>query len=342
MGHRLGELAERLGGRVEGDSSFEVRGVSTLEAAGPADLGFVTHGRYRRQAAASRAGALLVPTVAAGVEGKSLLVVEDAYYGLARLLELFHPESPPEAGIHPTAVVASGVVIDPTATVGPYVVVGEGSRIGPSAVLEAHVVVGRDCTVGERAHLHPHVTLYARSEIGAGAVLHAGSVVGSDGFGFAQHEGHHYKVPQVGRAVLEAEVELGANSTVDRALLDETRIGAGSKVDNLVQIGHNVRIGRGCLLISQSGVAGSTKLGDGVILAGQVGVSGHLELGDGVRVAAKSAVFKDVAAGRQVAGIPAVEAGAWRRRQVALGRLEDLRKRLGALERALEREDESE
>lgn len=342
MGHRLGDLAERLEGRVEGDPSFEVEAVRTLEAAGPLDLAFVAHRRYRRKAAASDAGALLVPAVEAAAPGKSLLIVDEVYFALARLLEIFHPQSPREPGVHPTAIVEPGAEVDAAATIGPYAVVGSGSRVAGRAVLEAHVVVGRDCVVGEGAWLYPHVTLYDRTVIGAGSVLHAGAVVGSDGFGYAQHGGRHHKIPQVGRAVVEDEVELGANTTVDRALLDETRVGAGSKVDNLVQIGHNVRIGRGCLLISQSGIAGSTRLGDGVILAGQAGVGGHLELGDGVRVAAKSAVFKDVEAGRQVAGIPAVDADAWRRQQATLARLDDLRKRLRAIERILEREADRE
>ena len=208
-------------------------------------------------------------------------------------------------------------------------------RIEAGAVLHSHVVVGRDCIVGAGAVLHPRVVLYDGVEVGARCILHAGVVLGSDGFGYAYHDGAHQKLRHVGRTVVEADVEIGANTTVDRALLEETRIGAGSKIDNLVQVGHNVRLGPGCVLVAQAGISGSTRLGAGVIMAGQSGLSGHLELGDGVRVAAKTAVFKSVPAGRTVAGIPAVDVADWRRQQALVRRLTELRRRLRELERRI-------
>jgi len=341
VGYRLAELAELVGGRVEGDPERAVETIRTLEGAGPADLSFLTSPRYRAQAAASRAGALLVGKALAdrAVLGRDLLVVDDPGYALALLLARLHPDDPGnrrrEPGVHPTAILEAGCVVDPTAHVGPYVVIGAGSRIGAGATVHAFVAVGRGCAVGEGAVLHPHAVLYDGTEVGTAAIVHAGVVLGADGFGYATHGGVHHKVPQVGRVVVEAEVEIGANSTIDRATLGETRIGAGTKVDNLVQVGHNVQVGRHCILCGQAGIAGSARLGDGVVLAGQSGVAGHIELGDRVQVAAKSAALASVEAGKVVAGIPAVEIRKWRRQIALTSRLEEMSRRLRALERKL-------
>ncbi len=351
MAYRLAELAELVGGRVEGDPDRAVESIQTLEAAGPGDLSFLNHARYSKQAEASGAGALLVtpalalraagapgvPEGKAGNGGRDLLLVDDLSLALALLLALFHPRPARLPGVHPTAVVALGASVDPTAQVGPYAVIGEASRIAAGAAVGAHSVVGRGCSVGERAVLHPHVVLYDDTEVGAGSEIHAGVILGSDGFGYATHRGVHHKVPQVGRVVVEAGVEVGANSTIDRATLGETRVGAGTKIDNLVQVGHNVRIGRASILCGQAGIAGSTRLGDGVVLAGQAGVGGHLTLGDGVQVAAKSAALSSVEPGVTVAGIPAVEMGKWRREVALRSRLErrlaEVNRRLTELER---------
>jgi len=202
-------------------------------------------------------------------------------------------------------------------------------------VLHPHVVVGRRCHIGKGTVIYPQVSIYDDTLIGERVIIHSGTVIGADGFGFADHDGSRVKLPQVGRVVLEDDVEIGANSAVDRATLEETRIGAGSKLDNLVQVGHNVRIGRGAILCGQAGVSGSARLGDRVIMAGQSGVAGHLELGDDARVAGKSAVFKSVAAGEMVAGSPAVAAAKWRRQAAGLARLEELRRRLTQVEKEL-------
>ena len=353
MAYRLAELAELVGGRVSGNPDRAVESIQTLEAAGPGDLSFLNHARYRKQAEASGAGALLVtPALTVGGEGpgkgedgretggrgRDLLFVDDLPLALALLLALFHPRPARTPGVHPTAVLGLGASIDPTAYVGPYAVIGEESQIGAGAAVGAHTVVGRGCSVGERAVLHPHVVLYDDTEVGAGSEIHAGVVLGSDGFGYATHRGVHHKVPQVGRVVIEAGVEVGANSTIDRATLGETRVGAGTKIDNLVQVGHNVKIGSASILCGQAGIAGSARLGDGVVLAGQAGVAGHLTLGDRVQVAAKSAALSSVEPGVTVAGIPAIEMGKWRREVVLRGRLEkrlaEVNRRLDALEKA--------
>jgi UDP-3-O-[3-hydroxymyristoyl] glucosamine N-acyltransferase len=238
--------------------------------------------------------------------------------------------------VHGTAVVEEGAFVDPAAHVGPYAVLGAGSRIAAGAAVLAHVVVGRGCTVGEGTVVHPHAVLYDGTEVGPGCEIHAGAVLGADGFGYATVAGVHHKVPQVGRVVIEAGVEIGANTTIDRATLGETRIGAGSKIDNLVQVGHNVKVGPASVLCGQAGIAGSTHLGAGVVLAGQAGVGGHLHLGDRVQVAAKSAALSSVAAGTTVAGIPAVEMGRWRRQAVLLGKLEPMARKLAELGRRLD------
>ncbi len=335
MAHRLAELAALVGGEVRGDPERRIEGVRPLAAAGPEHLSFLTHPKYRGEAARSRAGALLVGSRDRidRLEGRDLLLSADPAWALARILAALHPETAPIPGVHATAVIGAGCEIHPSAHVGPLAVIGEGSRLEEGAVAHAHVVVGSQCRVGAGTVLHPHAVLYAGTEVGRACIVHAGVVLGSDGFGYATHQGEHVKVPQLGRVVVEDGVEIGANTTIDRATLDETRLGAGSKIDNLVQVGHNVRLGRGCILVSQSGIAGSSTLGDHVVLAGQAGVSGHLNLGAGVRVAAKSAVFRDVPAGHQVAGVPAVEAGQWRRQQALAGRLGELRRRLRELER---------
>lgn len=342
MAYRLAELADIVGGRVAGNPDRLVESVRTLETAGPEDLSFVTNPKYRRQAAASRAGVILSASALEGV-AKDFLLADEPYYALAQLLERLYPRDKLAPGIHPTAIVESGAEIDSEATIGPYAVVETEARIGPGVELHSHAVVGRGCLIGRDSILYPRVVLYSGCVLGERCILHAGVVVGSDGFGYALHDDTHVKLEHGGNVVVEDDVEIGANSTVDRALLGETRIGAGSKIDNLVQVAHNVRLGQSCLLISQSGIAGSSSLGDGVVLAGQSGVAGHLNLGDGVQVAAKSAVFKSVESGRTIAGVPAVEVGAWRRQQALVARLSELKKRLEKLEalaRATETEDD--
>lgn len=338
MATTLAELARLVGGRVRGDGDRPIEAVRTLDSAGPRDLSFLTNPRYREAAAASGAGALLVGEANGDLETADLLIASDPHVALARILKHLYPEERPAPGVHPSAVIEAGADVAASATIGAHCVVGAGSRVGERVVLHAGVVVESGCEIGDDSELHPGVVLYARTVVGRRCALHAGVVLGSDGFGFAEAAGTHEKIPQIGRVVLEDDVEIGANTTVDRAMLEETRIGAGTKIDNLVQIGHNVQIGAGSLLVAQSGIAGSTRLGKGAVLAGQAGVAGHLEIGEGARVAAASAVFKSVPPGVTVAGIPAREVAAWRREQALVQRLAELQRRIRALERRLEQE----
>ncbi|MCB1054097.1 MAG: UDP-3-O-(3-hydroxymyristoyl)glucosamine N-acyltransferase [Acidobacteria bacterium] len=335
MSLRLAAVAEAVGGHVVGDPDREVRAIDTLEAAGEDDLSFLTHARYRSRAEGCRARALLVgPDVE--LPGKDLVVADDPALALARVIALFHPRRRRPAGLHPTAVIEEGAAVDATASVGAYAVVGAGSRVGPGAEIHPGVIIGRDCRIGTGATLHAHTVLYDGTEVGDNTIVHAGAVLGADGFGYASHGGVHHKVPQVGRVVIGDDVEIGANSAIDRATLGETRVGDGTKIDNLVQVGHNVQLGKGCILCGQAGIAGSARLGNYVVLGGQAGSAGHLEIGDGVQVAAKSAVLQGVEAGRKVAGIPAVDLRQWRRQVIAAARGRDQDRRLDALERAVE------
>jgi UDP-3-O-[3-hydroxymyristoyl] glucosamine N-acyltransferase len=340
VGYRLAELAELVGGRVEGDPERSVAAIRALETAGPGDLSFVTLARHRARALESGAGALLVgEDLAAGLppagQRADLLIVADVGLALARLLERFHPAAVFAAGAHPTAVVAPGAAVDPEAHLGPYVVVGAGSRIAAGAAVLAHAVVGRDCAIGERVLIHPHAVLYDRTEVGAGSIVHSGVVLGGDGFGYATRDGIHHKVPQVGRVVLEEDVEVGPNTTIDRATLGETRVGAGTKIDNQVMLGHNVTVGRRSILCAKVGIAGSTRIGDGVVLGARVGAVDHVEIGDGVQAAAGTDIFESVPAGSRVGGSPAHEIGRWRRQLVLLWKLEEMLRRLRAIERRL-------
>ncbi|MEM6701770.1 MAG: UDP-3-O-(3-hydroxymyristoyl)glucosamine N-acyltransferase [Acidobacteriota bacterium] len=341
LGTRLADLAESVGGRVVGDASLRVSGVRTLDLAESDHLSFLTSSKYRDQALQSRAAALLVgPEDASLAEetGAVLIVVEQPYLALARILAELFPSRSPEPGVHAQAVVAGTAVIDPSATVGPFAVVGEGSIVERGARIGAHVAVGRDCIVGEDSLLHPHVVLYDGTVLAARAVLHSGSVLGADGFGYATGEFGNVKMPQVGHVEIGEDVEIGANSTVDRATLDATRVGRGTKIDNLVQVGHNTQIGENCIFCGQAGVSGSATIEDRVVLAGQSGVAGHLTIGHDVQVAAKSAVLQSVDPSQQVGGIPTVPLGKWRRQVSLLSKLQELRKRVRSLEKALANE----
>ena len=339
MTHRLADLAAMVGADLEGDPDRPIDGIATLMAAGPADLSFLTNPRYRDQALASKAGALLVSRDLSRETlaelRTDLVLCDDAYRALADLMTALFPVPEAEPGVHETACVEASARVDPTARVDAFAVVGEGSMLGPGVVIGAHTVVGRGCSLGAGTVLHPHVVIYDGARIGERVVVHAGVVLGADGFGYAEgaEAASQVKLPQVGVVVIEDDVEIGANSAVDRATFDTTTIGRGTKIDNLVQIGHNAQIGQGCILCGQAGVSGSSRIGDRVLLAGQVGVAGHFRIGDGVQVAAKSAVFQAVENDQRVAGIPAMPIAAWRRRNALQSRLPAMRSALRALER---------
>ncbi len=341
MSFRLDELGELVGGVVRGDGGRRLESVNTLSEAGSSELSFLTNVAYLDEARTSAAGALLVP---AGMEGlpQDLLICENPHLALAQILTRLHPQQVPAAGVDETAILGEGVKIAASASIGAFCVIGDDTVIGEEVVVHPHCVIGRSCVVGAGSLLYPQVSVYEGTILGSRVIVHSGVVLGADGFGFAQSSEGHVKIPQIGRVVVDDDVEIGANSTIDRAAFRETHIGAGTKIDNLVMVAHNVRVGRDCLLISQAGVAGSSTLGDGVVVAGQSGISGHVDLGDGVQVASKSAVYKSAEKGARLAGIPAIDSMAWKRQQVRLKRLQKFEQRLSAVEKKLDNKVKSE
>jgi UDP-3-O-[3-hydroxymyristoyl] glucosamine N-acyltransferase len=336
LGLTLGELAEKLGGReVEGDHRFRVDGVATLELGGASALGFVRSARWVEALARSRIGAVIAPP---GVEvgGRPAIRSPLPSLDFARATALLVPEPRPAAGVHPSAWVAPTARVHPTATVGPRSVVGERSEIGARTVLTTGVMLLEDVRVGEDCRLHAGVVVREHSRLGDRVILQPGVVIGGDGFGYEFNErGESEKVPQVGDVVLEDDVEIGANTTVDRARIGSTRIGRGTKIDNLVMIAHNVVIGPHSLIVAQSGIAGGTVLGERVIVMAQSGFAGHLQVGDGVFVGGRGGVIEDVPAKARVWGYPAQTERAWHRSVSWLARLPELAKRVRALEKRL-------
>ncbi len=332
--YSLSELADRLGARVVGDGDRRVEDLRPLGQAGPEHLSFLHNPKYVEQAAASAAGAILVDDPAR-LAGRDLLVCDEPYLAVARALELFHPRTPAEPGIAPSAVVAADVELGDGASIGPLTTVGRGVTIGDRTVVGAGSVLGDGVVLGDDVLLHPRVVVEDGCRIGDRCVLQAGVVIGADGYGFATVDGVHHKVPQVGIVVLEDDVEIQANTTIDRATMGETRIGRGTKIDNLVQVAHNVQVGEHCLLVAQVGISGSTRIGHHSVFAGQSGAAGHLVLGDRTMVAAKAGVMKSVPDGSVLAGHPARAQREWMRSQAAVQRLAGLRDRIAELERRL-------
>ena len=328
------EIAQLVGGRFEGDRDPEISGVAAVDRAAKNELTFVAHAKYAAYLERSDAGAVMVAEALADrvADTRPRIIVQDVHRGLAQLLAVLHPETRPPAGVHPTAVIGAGSELADDVVIEPYVVVGERVRIGAGAWLGAHTVIGDDCRVGESSRTYPHVTLYSKVQLGARCIIHSGVRLGSDGFGYAFVDGQHRKVPQVGGLIIGDDVEIGANTTIDRGSVGPTEIGNGVKIDNLVHIGHNVRVGDLSVIVAQVGVSGSTVIGKGVTLAGQVGIPGHLHIGDRATIAAKSAPFGDVAAGETVGGFPAIRHKDFLRTQAALLKLPQLLKRVRALE----------
>jgi UDP-3-O-[3-hydroxymyristoyl] glucosamine N-acyltransferase len=331
------EVARLVGGVPLGDAERVLCGVKPLDEAGPDDLSFVAEPRYHPYIRSSRAGAVLLARDA-GVEppeGMAAVRVDDPRAALARVLEALYPPAPVEAGAHPTAVIGEEAEVDPSAAIGPFAVVGAGAHIGAGARIGAHTVVGRGCRVGAGTVLHPHVTLYDGTVVGERCVVHSGARLGADGFGFVPEASGLRKVPQVGGCRIGDDVEVGANTTIDRGSIGDTVVGDGTKIDNLVQVGHNCRLGRHVVVVSQVGISGSTRVGDGAVLGGQAGVQGHIEIGAGARIGAQSGVTASVPAGATVSGYPARPHREALRVQAAVFGLPKLVERLRALERTV-------
>ena len=334
-------IAEQVGGQLVGDPSAVVDGVAPLDRASRRHLTFLGVARYAPMLAASNAGVVLISPELAETPGSvpCRVVVGKPQEALLSLLPRFHRVASAPRGVHPTAVVGSGVQLGRDVSVGPYAVLGDGAQIGESVVIGAHCAVGAGVRIGAGTHLYPSVTIYSGVRIGNRVTVHAGARIGSDGFGYVPRDGQHLKIPHVGGCVIEDDVEIGANTTIDRGSIDDTVVGAGTKIDNLVQIAHNVRIGKACLIMAQVGIAGSVRVEDGCMLLGQVGVSGHHTIGQGARLAAQAGVFGDIPAGETWSGYPARPHKEALRAQAALFKLPSLLRRI---ERLLDRTNESE
>jgi UDP-3-O-[3-hydroxymyristoyl] glucosamine N-acyltransferase len=330
---KLAALAERLGCELRGDGEVEIHAVRSLDDAGPGDVTFLANPKYTSQVAATRASAIILARTADEVPLASLRS-ENPYLAFAEALALFHVPRRPPAGIHPTAVVAASAKIAQPVSIGAYAVIGDDVEIGPEATIHPHVTIYPGVRIGRSFVAHAGVVVREDVQIGDRVVLHPGVVLGADGFGFAPGPRGAVKIPQTGTVVIESDVEIGANTTIDRATLGATVVREGAKLDNLVMVGHNCEIGAHSFLAAQVGLAGSTKLGRGVQMGGQAGAAGHLTIGDGAQIVAQSGVPSSVAAGQIVGGYPAVEVARWRRASAALLRLPQLLQRVRRLERA--------
>jgi UDP-3-O-[3-hydroxymyristoyl] glucosamine N-acyltransferase len=338
-------IADLIGGRVIGAADTTISAIAPLDRAGPQDLSFLGAPKYAALFAVSRAGVVLVSPDLADAAGTvaARIVVSKPQDALLSLLPRFHRAPKAEEGIHATAVIGDGVRLGDGISVGAYAVIDAGAVIGRGTVIGPHCVVGAGVEVGEACQLVASVTIYSGSRVGNRVTVHAGARIGSDGFGYVQRDAgggvQHLKIPHVGRCLIEDDVEIGANTTIDRGSIDDTVVGAGTKIDNLVQIAHNVRIGRACLIMAQVGIAGSVRVEDGAMLLGQVGVSGHHTVGKGARLAAQAGVFGDIPAGETWSGYPARPHKEALRAQAALFKLPSLLRRL---ERLLEKSEQSE
>lgn len=338
---KLGELATRLGAELRGDADVEVTGVKGIEEAGPAEITFVANPRYTSLARTTKAAAVVVEPEFPEIATPTLRI-KNPYHAFSRALGMFYqPPAYPE-GIHPTAVIDPTAEMGEGAHIGAYVVVGPGVRIGRHATLLPHVVLYPGVKVGEHFFAHAHAVVREGCELGDHVTLENGAIVGADGFGFSKNdEGAWEKIPQSGPVRLGNRVDVQANACVDRATVGATEIGDGSKIDNLVQIGHGSKVGQNTLICAQTGLAGSSVIGNNVILAGQTGIAGHCRVGDGVILTAQSAVSHDVPAGKMISGSPGFDNRVWLRAVTIFQRLPELLKRLDRLEKKIAAEDNS-
>jgi UDP-3-O-[3-hydroxymyristoyl] glucosamine N-acyltransferase len=332
---KLRELADRLDCRLEGDGDTEIVRVAGIQHAEPGDLTFLANPKYESALARTRASAVLLREDAPPAPC-AMLRTRDPYLAFARAVALFAPPWRPPAGVHPHAEVASDARIGRNVSIGAFVVVGGGASIGDNTVVFPNVTIGPGAQIGADCVIHSNVAIRERVVIGSRVILQNGVVLGADGYGFVRRgDGTHEKIPQVAGVVIEDDVELGANTTVDRPAVGETRIRSGTKIDNLVQIGHGVSVGRNVLMAAQVGIAGSTDIEDDVIFGGQVGVGGHLTIGRGSVAVGQSGVTKSLPAGSMVAGYPAIDSEAWRKASVLFKRLPELKRRVEELEARL-------
>jgi len=338
MTFKLIDIAAKLNGEVVGDRELQITGVGKIEEAKEGELTFLANPKYTKFLKETKASAVIVSQEVKDGGGKSIIQTKNPYYAFLQTVNLFYPPSPLlDKGIHPTAVIGEGTKLGRDLAIGPYVVIGKKCSIGDQTIIMPEVVIGDEVKIGEGCTLHAHVCLREKVVLGNRVILHNGVVVGSDGFGFALEGGKYFKIPQVGNVIIEDDVEIGANVTIDRATLGETRIKEGAKLDNLIQVAHNCTIGENTVIAAQTGLSGSTHLGKGVRIGGQVGFAGHLEVGDGVSIGAQSGVHKSVPAGEYIFGYPAKPYKEEFRIQAALKKLPQLLKEIKWMKEKIEK-----
>jgi UDP-3-O-[3-hydroxymyristoyl] glucosamine N-acyltransferase len=328
------EIADYIGGVVRGDGALEISGLGTLETAGPDALTFLANPKYASKVAETSAGAVIMPP---GSEryGRTAIEVSNPYLGFAKLLTLFYTEPHEPMGVLPAAIVSDSAAIGEGASIYPGACIGRNVVIGKRTVIYSGAVLYDDVIIGEECTIHANAVVRERCRVGNRCIIQPGAVIGSDGFGYAPDGGGYFRIPQIGIVVLEDDVEIGANSCIDRAAIEVTRIGRGTKLDNLVQIAHNCQIGEDCMIVSQVGISGSTKVGNHVTLAGQVGVAGHITIGDNVLVGGQSGVAGSLPPNAAYSGSPTMPHKEWLKSSMVVPRLPELKKTVSALEKRI-------
>jgi UDP-3-O-[3-hydroxymyristoyl] glucosamine N-acyltransferase len=334
---KLKELAEIIGGKIIGNEDIEISGVAGIDIAGPGDITYLADPKKLQDIAGLKASALIVNKKMDGPP-VTMLLVDNPQYAFAKSLEVFYRKPVEPAGISEHAVIGINPDIGANVSIYPFASIGKNVTLGAGVSIFSGVYVGDGVSIGANSVLHPNVTILENITIGSNVVIHSGTVIGSDGFGYVLEKGKHYKIPQVGGVIIEDDVEIGANTVIDRATVGNTIIGNGTKIDNLVQIAHNVKIGENCIIVSQVGISGSVEIGNGVILAGQVGVRDHISIGDSAIVGAQSGIGNNIPGGQVYSGSPAIPHTKWLRSQSIYSRLPELMKRLQELEKKANRE----
>ena len=333
----LGELAEHVGGQVHGDPSVKIRSVSTLELAGESDISFLANYKYEKQLQTTRASAVIVNKEMAGTS-VPLLIAEEPYYALMQIVVLLHGHRQhKKTGISSKTSIAETAKLGVDCHIHDFVSICEKAKIGDRCVLYPGVFVGAETEIGDECILYPNAVVYDRCKIGSRVIIQANAAIGEDGFGFAAHNGEHHKIPHIGRTVIEDDVEIGAGCGIERGTLDDTVIGKGSKIGDLVAIGHGTKVGPYCLLVAQVGISGSTRLGHHCVAGGQVGIVGHLKIGNGVKIGAQAGVSNNIEDGKVVLGSPAIEANRAKRALSSIKYLPDMRQSIRKLEKRLEK-----
>lgn len=338
MEFTIRHLSEIVEGRIVGDPDLMITGVSGVREARPGDITFIANPKYLSEIKTTKASAIITSNEIPG-SSITLLLVDEPYYAFARIMNYLYQKSPASKGVSSAAFICDGVRLGKDISIYPFVYICENAEIADNAVIYPGSYIGERTRIGERTIIYPNVTIRENVSIGKDAIIHSGSVIGSDGFGYATHEGRHYKIPQVGTVIIEDDVEIGANVTVDRAAMGKTIIKRGTKIDNLVQVAHNVVIGEDCLLAAQAGIAGSAELGNHVTLAGQVGIVGHIKIGENVIAGAQSGISKGIKPNQTVSGSPAIPHKEWLKAQVIFPDLPDMRKRIRELEEKVDAMD---